>query len=117
MKATSSERIKRLGERPLEFATERAEGGVGGGRPRDDENTEATACKGLAKNRRQTAADGIANHCFPDGFPDRDAGDRGTIARQSVGPINGQDAGRDAPPTLAQPVEIGRASQTGVPAH
>lgn len=117
MRATNNGRIKRLGERPLEFAAERAERRVGGGRPRDDENTEATAGKGLAKNRRQTAADGIANHCFPDGFPDRDPGDRGAIARQSFGPIDGQDAGRDAPPALPQPVEFGRASQAGVPAH
>jgi hypothetical protein len=106
-----------LGERPLEIATEHMKRGVGSCGPRHDEETKTTAGEGLVENRRHPTADHITNHCFSNGLPDRDSDDRRAIAREGISPVNGQGAGRDAPAALSQPVEIGCATQTGIPAH
>ncbi len=106
-----------LRKRSLEVAPERAERSVGRRGPRDDEETKAPAGERVVKNRRETAADRIPNHSFSDGLPDRYADDRRAIGGQGICPVDGQGAGRDAPAALPQPVEIGCATQTGIPAH
>lgn len=107
----------RLGERPLELRSKRAERGVRGRGPRDNQQTKATAGKHVVENRRDSAAHGVSNHCFSDGFPNRDADDRSPIAGVSLCAIDGQGAAGNAPSALPQPVKVGRATQTGIPAH
>jgi len=82
-----------------------------------DEHAQAPAGEGFAQNRRHAAANGVADDGLPDGLADRDAYDRGAVAGECVGAIDGKGAGGDPPATLTQARKFRTTAQAGQSCH
>ncbi len=106
-----------LYQRSLEIVSQLSERCRRGGRPRDDENSQAAPGERFAQNRRHAAANGVSDDGPSDGLADRYADHRSRVMWERVGAVDGQGCGGDTPAALAQSVELPTAPQAGITAH
>lgn len=106
-----------LPKRARDVGLQLGEGDLGRSGPRHNKQTKPAPGERGMQNRRDTAANSIADHGFADRLSDRNPRDCQAVGGQRIGTIDGKDPTWDPPAARTQTGKVRAAPQAGILAH